>query len=92
MSKKHKKIGIVEAIQNQDKKLTQLLMSKLPLDDYHNVMEEINILIDLEMHAMGMGFEQARSEYEDTIRATYDGDLKAIPKIYHPPATKPATK
>jgi len=59
------KKGIGEAIYDQDADLTVYLQARLSMDDYHEAMEKINILIDLNMYALDMVHTDATTRAQE---------------------------
>ncbi len=51
------KKGIGEAIKEADKEHTDFLMSRLGLEDYHMAIELSNRVVDLNIHAIGLLFD-----------------------------------
>ena len=51
------KKSIQEALREQEQVMTKSIMAHVPVEEYHKIIEEVNLFIDLNMHAQDLVFQ-----------------------------------
>ncbi len=58
-----KKKNIQEAIEEADQALADFVKPRVPMEDYHEIVELTNVLIDLNVHAYMLAVDQNREAF-----------------------------